>query len=341
MTGEFELIARLAKAFAAADARVAVPQGDDAAVVRVGGVDVCVAVDVLVQDVHFRWDLSSPADVGWKALAVNVSDIAAMGAQPLAAVVGLTLPPTASVTAVEALYEGLAAAARAWDVRLVGGDTTRGPVLVVSVTILGIVTTGRAVTRSGARPGDAVVVVGALGGAAAALALDAAGARPPFTFLASHRRPRALPAAGRVLAEHGATAMIDVSDGLGADLTHICAASGTRVRINFDVLPLAPGVDAAAARAGVDLAALVCGGGEDLALAATVPAVEAERAARRAGEVEGVPAAVIGEVLRADGGPRVTLVRNGRSANITGLGWDHLSSQAAPRTNDWEGEEQE
>nr|MBA2529993.1 thiamine-phosphate kinase [Euzebyales bacterium] len=134
---EFGLIARLAPFLATGGDGLLVGHGDDAAVIEVGGRGVCIAVDVLVDDVHFRRDLSSLADVGWKAVAVNVSDIAAMGATPTAAVVGLCRPATLPVTDVEALYRGMDEACRAWGLRLVGGDTVAADALALSVTVLG------------------------------------------------------------------------------------------------------------------------------------------------------------------------------------------------------------
>jgi thiamine-monophosphate kinase len=320
---EFALLKRLAPYLAdAADPRVALGVGDDAAVLRSG---VCIAVDMLVEDVHFRRDLSSLADVGWKAIAVNVSDLAAMGARPLAAVVGLCRPAAVPVADVEALYEGMAQACATWDVALVGGDTVAAPVLALSVTALGEVDPSAALRRSGARPGDRIVVIGSLGAAAAALAGHGAGLDVPAPLLAAHRRPRALVAAGRVLAEHGATAAIDVSDGLGADLAHICAASDVRIRVHAAALPLAAGVREAATELGVDALSLAVGGGEDFALAAALPAATARAATDAARAAEGVEAAVVGEVLPAGHGPAVTLVTDdGNERDVSALGWDHF-----------------
>jgi thiamine-monophosphate kinase len=293
---EFGLIAELAPFLSGAGEGIAVGHGDDAAVLDLGDRWVCLAVDVVVEDVHFRRDLSSPADVGWKAVAVNVSDMAAMGAQPSAAVIGLCRPPHVPAEEIAGIYEGMAAACETWGLKLVGGDTVAAEALALSVTVLGEVAPGAAVTRGGAQPADALVVVGALGAAAAALAQVAAGNEPAEALLAAHRRPRALPAAGRILAEHGATAMIDVSDGLGADLGHICAASGVGAVVRWDDLPVAEGVRAAAAQLGADAVAIACGGGEDFALLAAVPADRAEAAVAAAAAAEGVPAAVVGEV---------------------------------------------
>lgn len=323
--GEFDLVAGLAPFLADADgAGIAVGHGDDAAVLDLGQRWVCVAIDVVVEGVHFRRDLSAPGDVGWKAVAVNCSDLAAMGASPTAAVVGLCRPADVPAAEVEQLYAGMDEACRAWGLRLVGGDTVAADALALSVTALGDVAPGRAVLRSGARPGDALVVVGALGAATAALALSAAGHEPDPALLAAHRRPRALVDAGRILAGHGATAMIDVSDGLGADLGHLCASSGVRAVVRADDLPVASGVAEAAAVLGRDALALACGGGEDFALLAALPPEGAAAAAAAAGAAEGVPAAVVGSVREAGDGPAAVLeLVDGAVRDLTGLGYEH------------------
>jgi thiamine-monophosphate kinase len=324
VVGEFELIARLARYLATRHDRVALGVGDDAAIVLPREAGVAVAVDVVVEGVHFRRDLSRLADVGWKAVAVNMSDLAAMAARPLAAVVGLCRPASVGPEEVEELYRGMRDACDRWGAALVGGDTVAATALAVSVTVLGDVDPARALRRSGARPGDRLVLVGTLGAAATALALTDVGVEVDATLLEAHRRPRALVAAGRALAAHGATAAIDISDGLGADLEHVCVASGVRARVRAADLPLAPGVVEAAGAAGADPVLLACAGGEDFALLATVPAEGARDAAAAASSAEGVPAAVVGTVLPAGPGPVALLeLDNGEMLDLTGLGYDH------------------
>lgn len=322
--GEFELLASLAPLLSGDGDSVVVGHGDDAAVLAVPGqAGVAVTVDALVDGVHFRRDVSTLDDVGWKAIAVNASDLAAMGARPQAAVVTLCRPPSLPVAGVQTLYEGMRSACTRWGLTLVGGDTVASAQLIVSVTAIGEVEPASAVRRAGARPGDRIVVVGPLGAAAGALAQVVAGLEPDPALLAAHRRPVALVDAGRVLAAHGATAMIDVSDGLGADLGHVCAASGVRARIDWGRLPVAAGVHAAARAAGRDPVEVVVGGGEDFALLAAVPADAAEAAASAAGDAEGVPAAVVGEML-PPGGPVVTLRQDGnRDRDVSAWGYDH------------------
>ncbi|HVM15191.1 MAG TPA: thiamine-phosphate kinase [Egibacteraceae bacterium] len=322
--GEFDLIARLAPLLDGAGDGVVVGYGDDAAVLVAGERGVVVTVDALVEGVHFRRDLSTFADIGWKAVAVNVSDVAAMGARPASAVVALCRPKALDQVDVEALYRGMRAACDRWGLRLVGGDTVASDQLVISVTVLGEADPAAVVRRSGARPGDRIVVVGALGAAAAALAQVGAGRAPDPRLLAAHRRPLALVDAGAVLAAHGATAMIDVSDGLGADLGHVCAASGVGAHVRWSDLPVADGAADAACAAGADPVDVVAGGGEDYALVAALPAAIAQRAAAAAGATEGVPAAVVGEIV--EGTRIVLMLGGGGERDLARMGFDHYDA---------------
>jgi thiamine-monophosphate kinase len=281
--GEFGLIARLtALAGAAGAAGVELGPGDDAAVlVPTPGLRLVATVDLLVEGRHFAAGLSGPADWGWKALAVNASDLAAMGAEPLAALVALTIPPGTPVELLDELYRGMAAAGRQFRLPVVGGDTSAGPVLSLAVTALG--QAERPVRRDGARPGDRLVVTGPLGAAAAGLALLRRADDPEAAALlaahphlaAAHRRPLADLAAGARLAAAGVGAMLDVSDGLAGDAAHLAEASGTGLEIDEAAVPLAAGVAAAAGLLGLDPVELALGGGEDYVLAAALaPRVE-------------------------------------------------------------------
>lgn len=328
--GEFALIAQLAPFLAdgGPEGAVRVGHGDDAAVLVVGDRLVCLAVDVVVEGVHFRRDVSAPSDVGWKAVAVNCSDLAAMGASPTAAVVGLCRPADVPADEIAQLYAGMSDACGQWGLRLVGGDTVAAEALALSVTVLGEVPSGKIVRRSGARPGDALVVVGGLGAAAAALAGLQAGTDVAPALLQAHRRPRALVRAGEVLAAAGATAMIDISDGLGADLGHLCTASGVGARVRAGDLPVSAGVTEAALAAGVDPLQLVCGGGEDFALLAAVPADQAAAIAAEAGAADGVPAAVVGLITEPGTGPAAVLEQpDGTTTDLQSLGYEHYTRE--------------
>ena len=213
--------------------------GDDAAVVTGPSGEVLLfAADVVVEGVHFDLELVDAADVGWKALAVNVSDIAAMGGRPLHAVVTVV---GASASQIDGLFRGLGEAAAAYECAIVGGDLSCGPCLVVSVAITGTVGDRRAVLRCNARPGDVLFVTGPLGRSAAGLRVlrSAQGAAAAPGLAAAYRRPVARVAEGQAACAGGATAMMDISDGLGIDLDRLATASG--VGVALEVVPVAEG----------------------------------------------------------------------------------------------------
>jgi thiamine-monophosphate kinase len=240
---------------------VLIGPGDDAAVVTAPDGRVVATTDVLVEGVHFRRDWSSGYDVGCKAAAANLADVAAMGATATALLVGLAAPGDLPVSWATALADGLRDEAARVGAVVVGGDTVSCDRVVVSVTALGDLAGSAPVTRSGARPGQDLVLAGLLGRSAAGLALLRAGEREGL-LVDAHRRPSPPYALGPVLARLGATAMCDVSDGLVQDLGHLARASGVRIVVDADLLQRAPGVSL------VD----VLTGGEDHALVATLPA---------------------------------------------------------------------
>lgn len=274
--GEFGLIARLTGELELGPG-VEVGAGDDAAVLEpMPGHKLLVTTDVLVEGLDFTAALSEPEDWGWKAVAVNCSDLAAMGAEPRWLVIALTVPDSTPVPTLERVYAGVGEACRAFGAALVGGDVSAGPALSLAVTALG--EAERPVLRSGARPGDRLAVTGPLGAAAAGLALlrseDPAAKELLDRFpglAAAHRRPRPALAMGLALARAGASAMIDVSDGLAGDAVHLAESSGVGVEVHDAAVPLAPGVAETAALLGRDPLELALGGGEDFVLAAALP----------------------------------------------------------------------
>jgi thiamine-monophosphate kinase len=273
--------------------------GDDSAVIACPDGRAVVTTDVLVEGVHFRCDWSSAYDVGRKAAAQSLADVVAMGARPTAIVVGFAAPPDLSLQWVDDLVDGLQDECAQMSTGLAGGDVVRSDAVTIAVTALGDLAGRAPVTRSGAEPDDVVVVAGRLGFAAAGLDLLRAGRDEPAVLLAAHRAPTVPYDAGLLLADLGATSMIDVSDGLVGDLRHVARASGVLIELTASALPLAPPLVDAAAVLGVDPLSWIAAGGEDHAFAATLPA----DAARRADELLAnavVPFARIGQVRRGE-----------------------------------------
>ena len=333
--GEFGLIARIAAAISQ-PSDVLVGIGDDAAVLDIGGDELLVATcDAQVEDIHFRLRSLSSYDLGRRALAVNLSDLAAMGARPRFALVSLLLPPALEVAVIDGIYAGLQAEATQFHLAVVGGNIARNAErLIVDITLLGTGRRGRLLRRDQARPGDVVMVTGSLGTAAAGvlLAEDAQlAARVPAETLTAVRRAQSVPtpriAAGQWLAEHEITTAIDISDGLAADLAHICAASHVGVQLDADALPVDPAVTTVAGQAGRDPQDLALFGGEDYELLFTVPADRAPTLAQELFSATGVVATAIG-TMNADG--QSTLVRQGRTIPLVTRGWDHLRAEGVP-----------
>lgn len=268
--GEFGLIARVTAGRVQPPGTLLGP-GDDAAVVAAPDGRVVACTDVLVEGVHFRLDWSTPAQIGRKAAAANLADVAAMGAVPTSLLVGLACPATTPAERLEQLADGLWAEASAAGAGVVGGDLTSGPVIVLSVTALGSLDGREPVTRAGARAGDRVAVCGRLGWSAAGLAVLGRGFRSPAALVDAHRVPEPPYAAGPAAADAGATAMIDVSDGLLADLGHVARASGVAVRLRSRAFDVPQRLAEIGSALGLDPLGWMLTGGEDHALVATFP----------------------------------------------------------------------
>jgi len=246
----------------------AAPSGDDCAVLEIGGKHLTVSTDLSVEGVHFRTEWLSPAEIGWRATAAALSDLAAEGANPLGVLVALGVPSGAGDAEVAALMRGCGSAAQECGCQVLGGDLSAASGWTVAVTVLGEAV--RPVPRSGGHPGDFVYVTGDLGGAKAALTAWLGGRKPEIGARQRFARPVPRIAAGRALAPT-ATAMLDLSDGLAADAEHLAAASHCGIEIEISGLPLGPGVAEEAERAGKS-PALFAEGGEDYELLVTLPA---------------------------------------------------------------------
>lgn len=328
--GEFALISRLqARLHAPQDEHIVRGIGDDCAVLRPSaGMELLMTIDTQEEGVHFRRDWSSPQDIGWRCLAVNVSDIAAMGGQPLGAIVALLLPPSLDVAFIEALYDGMQAMATAYGCPVIGGNISqRTDTLSVTITVLGEAPQSRSVLRSGAEAGDEVWVTGHLGGGKAGLEvlLDPAmpDNLPADEVLARYRRPRPRLQEAQYLRQHGGLhSLLDISDGLSSDLRHICEASGVGARLHAAHIPIAPQTRQIALARGVEPLDYALHGGEDFELCLTAPAGRIEALQDILQQQFDCPLTRVGEVQSGSG---VTLLGpDGTQRPLPVKGYDHF-----------------
>jgi len=274
--GEHAFLDRLCDRLRAADREagsargIVVGPGDDAAVVEPGRRPLAVTTDALVEGVHFRPGWLRPEELGARAIAVNLSDLAAMGASPRWTLVAAIVPPDFSTSDLDRILDACATASEEAGAAMIGGNLSRGDALSLTVTAVGAVEE-RALERRGARPGDRLVVTGTLGAAAAAVDVWLDGGEPPPALRERFARPVARLAAGRALAAAGARAAIDVSDGLLADLGHVARASGVDIDVDPDAFEVAEPLTAVASAYGTQPLRWVLAGGDDHALAATFP----------------------------------------------------------------------
>lgn len=325
--GEFELLAKVRERLAPPGPRVRVGSGDDAAVTIPGGAT-ATSVDALIEGVHFRRDQASLGQIGRKALGSALSDLAAMGAAVGEAYVVVGVPPDLDEDGCLELVDGIAALAAETGTSLAGGDVTRAPALILAVTVIGHAASAEElVGRGGAEPGDALVLTGEIGGAAAGLLLleqpELAGAVPERTAERLRLR-QLLPAprlgAGQALANAGASSMIDLSDGLGGDAAHVAKASGATIRVDAAALPLADGLAAVAAAAGRDPLELAVSGGEDYELLATLPPGRVDAATAAVAQAGETTLTQIGAVSAGEG----VEIRLPGGATLAPAGYDQL-----------------
>ena len=302
--------------------RPVVDNGDDAAAVTFvrDHVTELYTTDTMVEGVHFTAETTPWRDLGWKAIASNVSDVAAMGGTPAFALVTLGLPSDTLVDDVRQLYEGMTEICREFGTRVIGGDMVRSPVGFITVALTGIAT-GKPMVRTAARPGHLVGVTGPVGGSAGGLRtmLDAAGTSGPDAHQLAmvHRRPRPHVAEGQTLVANGVGSAMDVSDGLADDLAKLCAASGVAAVLWADKVPADPALQAVFPDDWLDLALY---GGEDYVLLFTAPPATMTAVTNRLPD----SAAIVGEIVDGKPGTVTVLDADGTPRVRGGAGWDHF-----------------
>ncbi len=332
-TGEFRLVELLSRIAgegqdkqSARRQQLIIGIGDDAAAWRNDALINLATVDCLTQDVHFRLDTTTWNELGWKALAISLSDIAAMGGVPKYALVSLGLPGDTEVDDVADLYRGIIELGQKFGVVIIGGNISDATIVFINTTVLGnAIEQDKILTRSAARAGDRIAVTGNLGAAAAGMEMlkqqmsfepeAATSLRQAFL------QPCPRIAEGQLLAEQGVKAAIDISDGLIADLSHLCRASQVGARIDIDRLPINPAVKNSFGDRSLEMA---LSGGEDYELLFTASTGVIDIVKTRASH----PVTVIGEVV-ADKAGRVTLVdREGKPYKPAGTGWQHFATRS-------------
>jgi thiamine-monophosphate kinase len=328
--GEFGLIGALSQITAQAKDKkseawrhLIVGIGDDAAVWKPANPFQMTTVDSLVQDIHFSLKLTTWEELGWKSLAVNISDIAAMGGIPHYALISLGLPGDTDVDDIIALYRGMLEAAQQFGLVIVGGDTVSSPFVFISVTVFGSAgnAEGKVLRRSAARPGDKIAVTGYLGSSSGGYQMLANNLRfkPSATkeLRKAHLKPYPRVVEGQILVEKGVKAGMDISDGLVGDLTHICEMSKVGARIEIDSVPVSPTLKNCFGERSIELA---LGGGEDYELLFTArPRIMAQ-----VKKVLSCPVTVIGEITKENVGKVVTIDNTGKPVNLEKTGWDHF-----------------
>jgi thiamine-monophosphate kinase len=308
--------------------RLTVDAGDDTAAWRTGAATELFTTDTMVEGVHFTRETTPWRDLGWKSMASNISDIAAMGGLPTFALVTLGLPPETAVADIEELYRGMLEINRRHGVSIVGGDMVRSPVVFITVALTGV-HPGQPLLRSTARPGDQVGVTGYVGSAGGGLRmmLEHLPVTPEAAehLRQAHRRPQPAVAQGRILAEAGVRTAMDISDGLAGDLAKLCKASGVAARIFAGQVPMHSLLRQAFPDRCLDLA---LGGGEDYLLLFTAPPALMAMVLPRLPQ----GAAVIGEVLAGPPGHVDLVDLDGVATAAGAAGWDHFTGDphAAP-----------
>jgi thiamine-monophosphate kinase len=288
--------------------------GDDCALISLGGKTLAISSDLSVERVHFRREWLTPEEIGWRAAAAALSDLAAEGAQPIGLMASVGVPGNAGDGALEQLMDGVGNAAKSVGAKVLGGDLSKSEVWLVDITVLGTAT--RPVRRSGAVAGDSLWVTGILGGARAALRSWLAGNEPGQAARDAFAHPIPRISTGARLAEQGAHAMIDLSDGLAGDVRHLAAASGCRITVDLALLPTHPSCAEAASRDGVPVEHFAARGGEDYELLVALPASFVEADGKALSRDTGVPMTRVGSITNGSG---VILSLGGKSVELGGF----------------------
>lgn len=291
--------------------------GDDAGEIPAGEGTLVASTDASVEHVHFQRDWLSAEEIGWRSAAAAVSDLSAQGAEPVAILVALALPATTPESEISGVMRGVGAVARAARAKVVGGDLVRARDWTVTVTVLG--RAERPVPRSGASPGDKLWVTGTLGGARAALDAWLDGRVPPAGARQGFAHPPLRVEAGRWLAAHGATAMLDLSDGLAADIQHLASASGVAATLTLERVPVEPDAAVAAVAQGTDPTLYAAEGGEDYELLVAMPSDFGDAGVREFEHATGHGITLVGTLERGSG---VRLLLRGERIRATGF--DHF-----------------
>jgi len=299
---------------------LAVDKGDDTAVWNQSQGKTLFTTDTMVEGVHFTRETTPWRDLGWKSLASNISDVAAMGGLPAYALVTLGLPPETEVSDLETLYEGMLEISNEYKMAIIGGDMVRSPVVFITVALTGVMQ-GQPMVRTGAQPGDLVAVTGHLGSSGGGLKLMLAGdtqmGEAADYLRESHRRPRPAVAVGQSLVDSEVLTAMDVSDGLADDFSKLCRASGVSGTIFADRMPIHPLLSS---QFPDDYQELALGGGEDYVLLFTGPSAKVNHV------VSTLPAgaAVIGEIEAGEPGKVTVVDAQGNEIPATSRGWDHF-----------------
>ncbi|HEY90826.1 MAG TPA: thiamine-phosphate kinase [Dehalococcoidia bacterium] len=328
--GEFGLIERLSEMIASqsrkpafSDNRLLIGIGDDAAAWKSDSLIQLVTTDSLIEDIHFTLETATWEEIGWKSLAVNLSDIAGMGGLPRYALVSLGLPGDTEVDDITALYGGMIEISGEYEVAIIGGDTVSAPRVVINITVLGDNGSpdGPILTRSAALPGDVIAVTGTLGAAAGGFEMFRSdlslGPEAAASLREACLRPHPRVTEGRILVENGIKAAMDISDGLVADLDHICRMSGVGARVEVDRVPVSSAVKECFPDRTLEFA---LSGGEDYELLFTAIPGNIDRVKAAAS----CPVNIIGDVIAGDIHKTILVDNTGSHVSLPGTGWDHF-----------------